>query len=172
MSFAIPCQKYLRRIHPRCARDQNVLPRSRGDWFAKFPKFLLDRIMLKNIFPGRCSVIKFERVKLFHPSCLTSVEFFYRREESRAGMVRTDSDRVPATFKVMMPLFECRNNREHLGIICFVICFCRQRYHYSFRANTRDWLAKGMLFSFPFLFKAEAAHLVKRESEAVMPEYP
>lgn len=34
-------------------------------------------------------------------------------------MVRTDGDRVPATFKVMVPLFECRNNREHLGIICF-----------------------------------------------------
>jgi hypothetical protein len=86
-------------------------------------------------------------------------------------MVRTDSDRVPAIFKVMMPLFERRNNREHLGIIYFVNCFCRQRY---FRANTKDlgWLAKGMLFSFPFLFKAEAAHLVKHESEAVMQEYP
>ena len=33
--------KYLRRIHPRCARDQNVLPRSRRGWFAKFPKFPL-----------------------------------------------------------------------------------------------------------------------------------
>ena len=44
----------------------------------------------------------------------------------------------------------------------------------SFHANTQGlgWLAKGMLFSFPFLFKAEVAHLVKRESEAVMREYP
>jgi len=32
-------------------------------------------------------------------------------------MVRADSDRIPATFKVMVPLFGCRDNCEHLRVM-------------------------------------------------------